>query len=226
MTDSRYSVRPLAFDDISTYPLSERKSKVSTELFGKPARKTDTVGDFIEKLPKILAASGLRRLIKAITVARLSRRSLIWGIGGHVVKCGLGPVLIDMIRDGFVTGIAMNGAAVIHDFEVALHGSTSEEVENEIGSGRFGMAKETGEYLNTAVNDGARDGIGIGESVGRYLTVTDHGIGFKHSEASILSEAYTRRIPVHRPSGDRDRYHTDSSVSLRRTHGPGDDARF
>ncbi len=196
MTDSRYSVRPLAFDDISTYPLSERKSKVSTELFGKPARKTDTVGDFIEKLPKILAASGLRRLIKAITVARLSRRSLIWGIGGHVVKCGLGPVLIDMIRDGFVTGIAMNGAAVIHDFEVALHGSTSEEVENEIGSGRFGMAKETGEYLNTAVNDGARDGIGIGESVGRYLTVTDHGIGFKHSEASILSEAYTRRIPV------------------------------
>ncbi len=196
MADSRYSVRPLAFDDVSTYPLGERKSKVSLQLFGKPAEESDTVGDFVDKLPKILAASDLHRLIKALSEARAGRKSLIWGMGGHVVKCGLGPILIDMMRDGFVTGIAMNGAAVIHDFEVAMRGSTSEEVENEIGSGRFGMARETGEYLNTAVNDGASDGIGIGESVGRYLSTTDHGVGFDHSDASILAEAYARRIPV------------------------------
>ena len=196
MVESRYSVRPLAFNDISTYPLGDRKSKVNTALFGKPASQSDTVGDFVEKLPAILAASDLRRLIKALSDARADGKSLIWGMGGHVVKCGLGPILIDMMRDGFVTGIAMNGATVIHDFEVALCGSTSEEVENEIGSGRFGMARETGEYLNTAVNDGASEGIGIGESVGRYLSTPDHGVRFDHSDASILAQAYTLRIPV------------------------------
>ena len=196
MTDSRYSLRPLPFDGISTYPLGDRKSKVNTELFGRTAERTDTVGDFIDKLPEILAGNDLRRLLKALSDARAGAKGLIWGMGGHVIKCGLGPIIIDMMRDGFVSGIAMNGAAVIHDFEVALRGATSEEVENEIKSGRFGMARETGEYINTAVNDGAQDGLGIGESVGRYITSTDHGVTFNHIEASILAQAYAQRIPV------------------------------
>ena len=196
MTESRYPIRPLEFDEISTYPLGDRKSKVNTELFGTPSTETDTVGEFIGKLPKILAGNELQRLVQAISKARSRGKSMIWGMGGHVVKCGLGPIFIDMMHDGLVTGIAMNGAAVIHDFEVALRGSTSEEVENEIGSGRFGMARETGEYLNRAINDGAADGIGIGESVGRYLSTKDHGITFQHRDASILSASYSEGIPV------------------------------
>lgn len=196
MTESKYPIQPLEFDDISTYPLGDRKSKVHTGLFGKPADRNDTVGQFIEKLPNILAGEQLRRLIRALVRARQDEKSLLWGMGGHVVKCGLGPILIDMMRDGFVTGLAMNGAALIHDFEIALHGSTSEEVENEIGSGRFGMAEETGEYLNKAINDGVQRGIGIGESVGRFLDASDNGIEFEHPESSILVEAYARSIPV------------------------------
>ena len=196
MTESKYPIQPLEFDNISTYPLGDRKSKVHTGLFGKPPEKNDTVGQFIKKLPKILAGEQLQQLVAALVRARQDEKSLLWGMGGHVVKCGLGPILIDMMRDGFVTGIAMNGAAVIHDFEIAFRGATSEEVENEIGSGRFGMAKETGEFLNWAVNDGAKRGIGIGESVGRFLNASDHGIEFRHRESSILSEAYARLIPV------------------------------
>jgi len=196
MTESRYPIRPLAFEGISTYPLRSRKSKVSTDLFGRPASATDTVGSFIEKLPRILAADGFRNLVEAIRKARQSGGALIWGMGGHVVKCGLGPILIDLMREGFVTGIAMNGAAMIHDFEIALSGSTSEEVENELGSGRFGMAQETGEYLNRAVNEGQRRGLGAGESVGAFMTSEDHGIRFEHPDASILHEAYARAIPV------------------------------
>lgn len=196
MTESRYPIRPLEFDEISTYPLGDRKSKVNTDLFGTPSTETDTVGEFIGKLPRILAGNELRRLVEAISKARANGKPLIWGMGGHVVKCGLGPILIDMMRNGLVTAIAMNGAAVIHDFEVALSGATSEEVETEIGSGRFGMARETGQYLNQAVNDGADEGIGIGESVGRYVSATDHGIRFNHREASILSAAYSEGIPV------------------------------
>lgn len=196
MPESKYPIHPLEFDDISTYPLGDRKSKVHTGLFGQPASESDTVGEFIEKLPKILAASKLQDLVAAIAKARRTGKSVIWGMGGHVVKCGLGPILIDMMRDGYVHGIAMNGAALIHDFEVALLGSTSEEVENELGAGRFGMARETGEYVNNAISAGVRDGMGIGESVGRFISDAQHGIQFKHREASILSEAYARAIPV------------------------------
>ena len=196
MSESKYPIDPLEFDDISTYPISERKSKVHTGLFGIPAEPTDTVADFLDKLPRILAAADLRDLVGVLVEARAEGRPLLWGMGGHVIKCGLGPILIDMIRDGFVTGILMNGSAMIHDFEIALHGSTSEEVETELKTGRFGMARETGEYLNDAINDGAGRGLGIGESAGRFLDRTDHGIDFKHLDSSVLYEAYARAIPT------------------------------
>jgi deoxyhypusine synthase len=196
MTESKYPIDPLEFDDVSTYPIADRKSKVHTGLFGKPSEASDTVGDFLDKLPGILGASDLRDLVDALTLARTEGRPLLWGMGGHVIKCGLGPILIDLMRDRFVTGVLMNGSSMIHDFEIALHGSTSEEVESEIKTGRFGMARETGEYLNQAINDGAGLGLGMGESVGRFLDRSDHGIDFKHLDSSVLYEAYRQAIPT------------------------------
>jgi hypothetical protein len=196
MSNSRYTIRPMELGGLSTYPLESRKSKVSTALFGRPATAADTVSSFVEKLPRILAADSFRQLVDAVLKARAGGRALLWGMGGHVVKCGLGPILIDMMKDGLVTGIAMNGAAVIHDFEIGLTGSTSEEVENELGSGRFGMARETGEYLNQAVNEGQPLGLGAGESVGAFMANPANRARFEHLDASVLFEAYTRNIPV------------------------------
>lgn len=196
MPESKYSIQPLDFKGISTYPLRERKSKVNVNLFGKPAKSTDNIGDFIGKLPKILAAENLQKLIAALRQARASGQMIIWGMGGHVIKCGLSPILIDMMREGFIAGIAMNGAAAIHDFEIALNGSTSEEVEAQLDSGRFGMAQETAEYMNTAINAGVSDGIGLGESLGRFVDVNTEEIGFQHTDQSILRQAYIASIPV------------------------------
>src|SRR6202035_3845862 len=103
---------------------------------------------FLDSLPNFLAAEDLRHLLRAIHSARSQRRAILWGIGGHVIKVGLGPVLIDLMRRGFVSGIAMNGAALIHDFEIALAGQTSEDVEAALGEGKFGMSEETGKYVN------------------------------------------------------------------------------
>lgn len=183
-------------EGLSTYPLESRNSKVSTDLFGKPSSEAETVGGFVAKLPRILAADLFRQLVRDILEARKAGRPVLWGMGGHVVKCGLGPILVDLMREGFVTGIAMNGAGVIHDFEIALRGSTSEDVEQELETGRFGMARETGEYLNRAVNSGRERGLGVGESVGAFMAGVRKEIRFDHLEASILHEAYTRSIPV------------------------------
>ncbi len=196
MSKSRYSVSPISLDGISTYPISERASKIDTAMFAVPVTSSDTAGEFLDKLPRILAADELRALASAIATAHRSRHPILWGMGGHVIKCGLGPIFIDLVEKGFVSGITMNGSAVIHDFEIALAGSTSEEVETELGSGRFGMARETGEYINAAINEGAADGIGIGESLGRFIDSNGRGIGFAHREASLLQAAFRHSIPV------------------------------
>lgn len=196
MTDSKYPIEPMGFDDIQTYPLGDRKSKVNVDVFGRPPAVGDSVSSFLEKLPRILAGNDLRELVDRLDRSRNTGKSILWGMGGHVVKCGLGPIFIDMIRDGLVSGIAMNGAAAIHDFEIALRGSTSEEVEIELGSGRFGMAQETGEYLNAAVNTASSDGLGMGEGIGRFIADDPANAGFAHSDSSILAAAYARSIPV------------------------------
>ena len=194
--DSRYSIKPMQFDGISTYPLESRKSKVGIDMFGKPMDGAENVLGFISKLPRILAGEQLRTLIRAMLYAHSTGKPIIWGIGGHVIKVGLGPVLVDLMQAGFVHGFAMNGSAAIHDFEVALRGATSEEVEEQLTEGRFGMARETGEYMNAAIADAHANGIGMGEGVGKFITERGCGVSFPHASASVMAQAYERKIPV------------------------------
>jgi hypothetical protein len=191
---SIYPIRPVTLGGLHTYPLASRKSKVSVRDFAIPAGTNPSFRKFLDSLPKILAAQDLRELLAAIQRAKRQRRAILWGLGGHVIKVGLGPVLIDLMQKRFVSGIAMNGAALIHDFEIAMAGSTSEDVERVLGSGQFGMARETGSCLNEMAKLAHRVRIGYGEAAGQYLT---SGIlAPKHPESSVLIAAYRQRIPV------------------------------
>jgi hypothetical protein len=191
---SIYSTAPLTFGAIHTYPLSSRKSKVRVRDFARPAARTTSLTKFLDSLPNILAAEDLRHLLTAIHIARKQRAPILWGIGGHVIKVGLGPILIGLMKRGFISGIAMNGAALIHDFEIALSGSTSEDVEAGLGAGRFGMAAETGEYINEFSKLASRLHIGYGEAAGQFLN--SGVLDVKHPRSSVLVAAYQHRIPV------------------------------
>jgi hypothetical protein len=191
---SVYSIQPIVLGTVRTYPLASRKSKVSTRDFGKIPPRNASLARFLDSLPNILAAEDLRQLLGAIHAARKQRKAIVWGLGGHVVKVGLGPVLIDLMKRGFISGIAMNGAALIHDFEIALAGHTSEDVEIALGDGRFGMAEETGKYLNEIAKLAQRIRIGYGEAAGQFL---NSGIfPVRHANLSVLVAAYKWRIPV------------------------------
>ena len=191
---SIYSIHPITLGAVRTYPLGSRKSKVSTREFAKPAGANPSLAKFLDALPKILAAEDLRHLLNAVHAARRGKRAILWGLGGHVIKVGLGPVLIDLIKRGFVSGIAMNGAALIHDFEIALAGNTSEDVEAGLGGGQFGMAEETGKHLNEIAKLAHRIRIGYGEAAGQFLS--SGIIEVKHAVSSVLVAAYKQRIPV------------------------------
>src|SRR5438094_5637492 len=191
---SNYSIQPLSLGAVRTYPLASRKSKVSVRDFAKPAGTNSSLTQFLDSLPDILAGEDLRNLLSAIHIARKQRKAILWGIGGHVIKVGLGPVLIDLMKRGFISGIAMNGAALIHDFEIALSGNTSEDVDAGLGEGQFGMAEETGQYLNEIAKLAHRIRIGYGEAAGQFLS--SGVIEVKHADFSVLAVAYKRRIPV------------------------------
>src|SRR5579859_475955 len=194
MTKSAYTTQPITLGDVAGYPLASRKSKVSLADFAKPPAPNASFAKFLDCLPNILAAQDLRALLSAIHTAKRVKKPILWGIGGHVIKTGLGPILCDLMRRGFVSGIAMNGAALIHDFEIALSGSTSEDVEAGLGAGAFGMARETGAYLNKVASAAAYSGIGYGEAAGKFLAFRK--LKPKHSAASVLLAAYQHKIPV------------------------------
>ena len=178
-------------EKIKDYPLESRPSKVSVDHFAQPLSE-DSLSAFTASLPKLLGANDLRTLVEKIRKARETGRAIIWGFGGHVVKVGLAPVLLDLMERGFVTALATNGSGMIHDFEIALSGATSEEVGEQLGSGAFGMARETGEFLNQAISKGAQAGQGIGESVGEFLKQYDT----KYPELSLLLKAHQKDIPL------------------------------
>ena len=189
---SRYEVKPLDITALATYPLADRQSKVTAEDLARPLRDPSSLKEFFDSLPNILAARDLLDLAQRIRKAREKRRAVIAGLGGHVIKTGLAPVLIDLMNRGLLTALAFNGSALIHDFEIAMVGATSEDVDATLGSGTFGMAEETGTFINEAVNEGARQDIGFGESVAMHL----HSLNPPHAEKSLLCSSYERRVPL------------------------------
>ena len=191
---SVYPIQPITFGGVRTYPLASRKSKVSATDVAKPSGRGGSIAKFLDSLPNILAARDLRDIAAAIHSAHTHKRAVLWGMGGHVIKVGLAPVLIDLMEKGFVSGIAMNGAALIHDFEMAMAGNTSEDVDAALGKGQFGMAAETGWGINEIAKLAYRLRMGYGEAAGQYLT--SGIVEPKHPELSVLVVAYKKRIPV------------------------------
>jgi len=177
---------------VKTYPLKSRQSKVTAADFSRTADRATTIGEFVDSLPNILAAADLKAIVAAIGQAKRSDGGVMWGLGAHVIKTGLGPVIVDLMRRGFVSAIATNGAAVIHDFEIALAGATSEDVEASLGPGQFGMADETGRLLNSVINEGAAEDLGLGQAVSRFL----HARQPQFAKSSVLAEAARLDIPV------------------------------
>lgn len=189
---SIFSYEEFDLSDVKTYPLDARQNKARAEDFARPLHTLSGMGAFVDALPNILAAADLKAVLRALTDARRTEGGILWGLGAHVIKTGLGPVLIELMERGFVSALATNGAAVIHDFEIALIGATSEDVDASLGPGRFGMADETGRVLNDAITKGVADGLGIGQSVGRFLVANRP----PHANASIFATAARLDIPV------------------------------
>ena len=174
-----------------TYPLKSRTSKARLEDFGRPCGDGAGIGQFVDSLPNILAGADFKAIVQAIIQAK-RRSGIVWGIGAHVIKTGLSPVLIDLMERGFVSAIATNGAGVIHDFEIALVGATSEDVDEALGPGRFGMAEETGRLLNEAMTTRVNKGMGLGQAVGDFLVESKPQL----ASSSILRTAARLDIPV------------------------------
>ena len=190
---SRYSQQPLDFANLKTVGLEERGGKVKVADFAATYEPGSGIAGLLNSLPHLLAADSFRAVVNALVSARERRRAILWGMGGHVIKCGLAPVLLDLMRRGYATGFALNGSAAIHDFEIALAGHTSEDVEMVLPDGRFGAAEETGREMNCAIIEGAREGIGMGEVLGRAL---DRRGGNQAPEFSLLLNAYRAAVPV------------------------------
>lgn len=177
---------------VRTYPLATRASKARHEDFARAWDPATGFGGWLASLPNTLAAADLRAVVEAIRIARREDRPIVWGIGAHVIKTGLSPVLIDLMERGFVSALALNGAGLIHDFEVALAGATSEDVDGSLGPGQFGMADETGRELNAAISDGVSRGQGLAQSVAGSLAARQPPFG----RLSLLVAAVRHDVPV------------------------------
>jgi hypothetical protein len=189
---SRPSPSRLRPSRLRTYSLIGRKSKVKLEVFGSAPDPGADIAAFIRSLPDILAGRDFRRLVALLRAARDGGQPIILGMGAHVIKVGLSPVIIRLMKEGWVTALAMNGAGVIHDFEIAYAGQTSEDVAVQLETGAFGMAREPGEYLNRAIRSGARRGQGLGEAVGRMIAQSR----FPHKSLSLLATAHELGLPA------------------------------
>jgi hypothetical protein len=177
---------------IRTFSIAERESKVRIEHLAPTPDPEIAVGDFLSLLPRQLAADGLRRLVEAIVAAERAGRPVVAMLGGHVIKVGVAPALLALVRRGVISCLAMNGAAAIHDFELAMWGQTSETVEESLGTGSFGMVEETSALMNQATREGERLGIGLGEALARKLFELDA----PHRATSVLAVGYELGLAV------------------------------
>ena len=191
---STTSSSSLNLSRLRTYPLRSRHSKVKVTDFSVPWRRGGTFRHFLDSLPDFLAVKSLNEVVQAIVKARQRGKPVILGMGAHPVKVGLNPILVDLLKKNVITAVAMNGAVIIHDFELAYLGHTSEEVEAEIDSGRFGMAEDTGRLLNSAIAEGWEQGKGIGESIGQFIL--RHPRQFPNRRLSLLATGAKLGIPM------------------------------
>lgn len=178
--------------DVRTYPLASRPSKARVEDFARPCLPGASVADLTAGLPDVLAAADFKAVVAAMAAAARAQRGLVWGLGAHVLKVGLGPVIVDLMERGLVSALATNGAAVIHDFEIAWAGATSEDVDAALGPGRFGVADETGRLLNAAINEGVASGMGLGQAVVAWLARERP----RFAAQSVLAAAARLGVPV------------------------------
>jgi hypothetical protein len=185
-------MEPLSLKDIKTYSLKDRHSKVSHQDFGCAWEVGGSLREFLKRLPAILAGADLREVVAAWVKAHRQGRQVLLGMGAHPLKVGLGPILLDLVKKGLLTGVAVNGAGIIHDTEIAMVGATSEEVDQDLGCGRFGMAEETAEFLNAAISWGAKEGLGLGEAVGQRLMASD----FPYKHLSLVAAAAELQVPL------------------------------
>ena len=187
-----FSYEEFDLSGVRTYPLASRKSKAVATDFAKPSAPGTSFKNWFDSLPGILGAKDIRRVVQAIVDARAREAGIIWGIGAHVIKTGVSPILVDLMERGYVSALAMNGAGVIHDFEVALSGATSEDVDEALGPGRFGMAEETGRILNEVFRNAQARQQGIGQAVGAYLSAANA----RWADRSLVATAHRLQIPV------------------------------
>ena len=177
----------------STYPLNQRSSKVAAQGLGTPWRAGGSLKEFLDSLPGILAAPDLSEIAGRIATAVRSGRPVVLGMGAHPLKVGLSPLIIDLLERGIIAAVALNGAGIIHDFELAYQGATSEDVAASLDTGQFGMAQETGEFLNTAVQTGViQQGVGIGRAVGDRMLAEQ----LPHAELSVLAACARLKVPA------------------------------
>jgi hypothetical protein len=180
------------FTKVKTYSIKKRKSKVDKALLARPLRPGASFASFFDSLPNILKVKDLKEVVSAVTRARRQKKPVMLMMGAHVIKCGLSPLVIELIEKGVLTSIATNGAGVIHDFELAYCGQTSEDVAEMIRDGRFGMAKETADFLNAAVKEGVQEGRGMGESVGSMIAHER----LTYRDLSVAHACWKKRVPL------------------------------
>ena len=186
------SITPISLDQVNSYPLKERESKVNIDDFALPWTPEGSLERWLKSLPDILAAKDLLEIRDRMVKIISSGKTILLAMGAHGIKVGLNPVIINLMERGILQGIAMNGACIIHDAELAMAGSTSEDVAASLGRGQFGMAEETGRFLNDAITDGAKRGLGLGESVGAMLVRE----AFPFNRYSLLARARELEVPV------------------------------
>jgi hypothetical protein len=184
--------RPAPLQDVKTHSIEERTTKVSVQQFASLPGPGATVADLLRSLPDVLAASSMKQLIGDIVAAQTNGRPIVAALGGHVVKCGLGPVVIDLMRRGFITAVAMHGATAIHDYEISLVGQTSEDVAAVLEDGSFGMARETPRAFAHAANMATEDKVGLGSALGKLILSE----GNAHAQYSILAAAAELNLPA------------------------------
>ena len=177
---------------VRTYPLQSRVSKTRIADFARPVQRGGSFKNWFEALPTILGGDDLRKVVRAIVAARRHDAGIVWGLGAHIIKTGVSPVLIDLMQRGWVSAVALNGAGIIHDFEIALSGGTSEDVDEALGPGRFGMAEETALLLNEAIRRGAERRQGLGQAVAGFLAERNP----PHAAHSIAIAAHRHGIPL------------------------------